>query len=891
MTTIALVTHRLLSRLRFAVISNSVLADGYLAMLLVMTVCWSTGGAAIQAAEPPVQTSSMEFKTDEVGFQKNLAGFLAEHCVRCHGAEKAEGEFRVDQDLTARFDDLTTKSKWGEVVNVLNSHEMPPEDEPQPAPEAVAEFVDWITAQMVKAEWVHREATVVMRRLNREEYHNTILDLTGVDFDTSHFPQDPPAGGFDNNGSALSMSPLLLELYYDAATTILDRAFVTGDAPPAIRWRFEPESGDSDSNRVTYDGQRLIVNAGKNRVEGDAIVMHHESWDRTFNVRDFRLKDAGPYLIRIHAGARIPGRDEIVATARVYLEKRRDDEIAKNPKGEKYIHEQFDRDLKHFQTAKFYDYGPPRLKVTVHLAGQPKVVAELDIDTKAGELNTFEFPANFTTDSAGITLEYAYHIPRELENFWMQTGDDFARPEATIDWMELEGPVYSEWPPASQTKLLPPADSMGLTAKQIDQENDLPYAQQILRRFMQRAYRRPVEPAEFDSKLQMYVAARNEGLTLQEAIKRPMKSILVSPHFLFLDESSEAAKQAPARLNDFQLATRLSYFLWSSMPDDTLFRVASKRGLREPQELQRQVNRLLDDPRSEAFVTHFTGQWLGLREVGANPPAPELYRHYDRHLETSMVQESLAFFREILREDLDAIHLIDSPFVVINERLARFYEINGVRGDYFRRVAIEPSSHRGGVLTQASMLTITSNGTRTSPVKRGTWVLKNILGTDPGLPVANAGEIAPKVPGIDKATVRQRLEIHRELPQCARCHDKIDPLGFALENYDASGFYRTQEGHGYQGRIERNDPVIDASSKLPDGTEIDGIDGLKQSLRQRRELFFQCLATKMMTYALGRELTFSDRPTMNSIVKQWSSEPTLKRLIQLIATSEPFLTK
>ncbi len=489
----------------------------------------------------------------------------------------------------------------------------------------------------------------------------------------------------------------------------------------------------------------------------------------------------------------------------------------------------------------------------------------------------------------------------------MQTGDDFARPEAWIDWMELEGPTYRQWPPASQAKLLPSAESLGLSADQMpplsavgnhqDEAtvDELPYVEKSLRRFMQRAYRRPVEPAELNEKLQMYHAARADGLPLQEAIKRPMKSILISPHFLFLDESSKqvdgAATNIPSRLNDFQLASRLSYFLWSSMPDDALFRVANKRGVSDGDGLLRQVNRLLDDPRSEAFITHFAGQWLGLREVGANPPAPELYRHYDRHLETSMVQESLAFFREILRDDLDAIHLIDSPFVVINERLARFYEIDGVRGDFFRRVAVEPNSHRGGVLTQASMLTITSNGTRTSPVKRGTWVLKNILGTDPGLPVANAGEIAPKVPGIDKATVRQRLEIHRELPQCARCHDKIDPLGFALENYDASGYYRTQEGHGYQGRVERNDPLIDASSKLPDGTQINGIDGLKQSLRHRRELFFRCLADKMMTYALGRELTLADRPTMNAIVQQWTNEPTLKRLIQLIASSEPFHTK
>ncbi len=863
--------------------------------LMTMTVCVSPTAAV----DPPQSAGEPVFSADESGFRRHLDQFLTVHCLRCHGPEQAEGEFRIDRDLSPRFDDLTTKGKWGEVVNVLNSHEMPPEEEPQPAPESVAEMVDWITSQMVSAERLHRETQVVIRRLNRDEYRNTIRDLTGVDFDTSHFPQDPPAGGFDNNGSALTMSPLLMELYFDSATQILERAFVDGDAPPSIRWRFEPESGDSDSNRVTYDDQRLIVNGGRNRVDGDAIVMHHESWDRTFNVRDFRLKHAGPYRIRIHASGRVPSRDEIVSGARGYLEKRRDEELQKQPEREKYILEQFERDLQHFRTAGFYDYGPPRLKVTVHLAGQPKVVAELDIDTPPGQPQTFDIPAEFSTESAGITLEYAYHIPRELENFWMQSGDDFARPEARIDWMELEGPVYTQWPPASQTKLLPDPQSLGLEpdAAQLDADTakSTAYVQKVLARFMQRAYRRPVSKSELAAKLELYQAARREGLSLREAIKRPLKSMLVSPHFLYLDESpvgdNATATIDPLPLNDYQLASRLSCFLWSSMPDDALFRAAGKRELSTAAGRQREVARMLADPRSEAFIENFAGQWLGLREVGANPPAPDLYRHYDRHLETSMVRESLAFFAEILRHDLDAANLIDSPFVIINERLARFYEIPGVRGDHFRRVAVASDSHRGGVLTQASMLTITSNGTRTSPVKRGTWILKNILGTDPGLPVANAGEIAPKVPGIDKATVRQRLEIHRELPQCARCHDKIDPLGFALENYDASGRYREQEGHGYQGRIEKNDPPIDASSRLPDGTQIDGIEGLKQALSERRQLFYHCLATKLFTYALGRELTYADRPAVDRVVKQWMSKPTLAQLIELVVDSEPFLTK
>jgi hypothetical protein len=299
---------------------------------------------------------------------------------------------------------------------------------------------------------------------------------------------------------------------------------------------------------------------------------------------------------------------------------------------------------------------------------------------------------------------------------------------------------------------------------------------------------------------------------------------------------------------------------------------------------------MLRDPRSEAFVRNFAGQWLGLREVGANPPAPDLYPQYDRHLQASFVKEALSFFSEVLRSNESVECFIKSDFVTINERLARFYGIDAVRGDEFRRVPA--TAHRGGIMTQGAMLTITSNGTRTSPVKRGVWLLKNLLNIDPGLPVANAGEIAPKVPGIDKATVRQRLAIHRELPQCARCHDKIDPIGFALENFNAAGEWREQEGFGYKGRIQPNDPRIDASAKLPDGTEINGVDGLREALLVRRPLFLNCLASKMFTYALGRELGLADQPMLKTAVAGMEhGQLTLSSLIQGIVASPTFQTK
>ncbi len=301
---------------------------------------------------------------------------------------------------------------------------------------------------------------------------------------------------------------------------------------------------------------------------------------------------------------------------------------------------------------------------------------------------------------------------------------------------------------------------------------------------------------------------------------------------------------------------------------------------------------MLADSKAEALVTNFAGQWLGLRDVGANPPAPDLYPQYDRHLEQSAVGESEAYFREFLRADLDVRGMIRSDFVTINERLARFYGIPDVRGDAFRKVPVPEGVTRGGIMTQASVLTITSNGTRTSPVKRGVWILKSLLGTDPGLPVANAGEIAPKVPGIDKATVRKRLEIHRELPQCARCHDTIDPLGFALENFNAAGEWRDREGFGYKGRIEANDPLIDASSRMPDGRAIDGVAGLQAALLAQDDRFLESLARHLATYALGRELGLADRPLVAGAVETMKQDgATLRKLIKAIVMSEAFATK
>ncbi|MFT5325178.1 MAG: mono/diheme cytochrome c family protein [Planctomycetaceae bacterium] len=984
------------------------------------------------------KAADSEFAPDDAGFQRIIEPFFKQHCVRCHGPGEAEGEFRVDTQVNADLVDVVVKARWGEVINVLNSHEMPPEGEPQPNQKAVAVVVDWITQQMARAELHRRDSAIILRRMNRAEYRNTIRDLIGVDFDPSRFPQDPPTGGFDNNGGALTLSPLHLELYYQSAREIFDLALVEGPQPSSIRWRFEPESGDSDSNRVTYDGQRLIVNGGKDRAENGFKVMHHENWDRRLNARDFALPYEGEYIIRIRAAAHVPSRDDVVKSARGFLNHRRDEQMQKNPAGKKWLDEQFERDLDHFRTDRMYDYGPPRLKLLINLAGQPIVVGEIDVDASVAQPKLYEMRTRMTTSKAGISIKYAYSVPKELENFWMQGHDNFMRPELWVDWFELEGPVYDEWPPASHRRVLIESPLAG--------RNERRYARAVIQHFMKRAYRRPVSDAEVDDKLALFDLVRSDAPSFEEAIKTPLSAVLVSPHFLYLAEptassqtvaelsapssgrdllaayergqslghpvlaqvrssssgsskfttaetklfrqfvdnrgrkvrgrvvgidglkaklestngsvflvplrdftareraliralakalqqptpdtapSTSADKPTPERrptassavstsprpslpaqsgdrvttstqsarrhLTPYELASRLSYFLWSTMPDDTLFELADSGRLTEPAVIVQQVERMLADERSSAFVDNFAGQWLSLREVGSNPPASDLYPRYDRHLEVSIVEESKAFFAEILDNDLDLMNFVKSDFVVVNERLARYYGIPGVKGDHFRRVAVPDGVHRGGIVTQASVLSVTSNGTRTSPVKRGTWVMKNLLGIDPGLPVANAGDIAPKVPGLDKATVRQRLEIHRSLPQCARCHNKIDPLGFALENFNAAGDWRDQEGFGYKGRIGKNDPVIDASAKMIDGTEFVGVEGLQRVLLQKEGLFLNCLGGKLFTYALGRELGGADQLHVKAAVNHLSlNTRTMKTLIKYVATSEPFLSK
>jgi hypothetical protein len=400
-------------------------------------------------------------------------------------------------------------------------------------------------------------------------------------------------------------------------------------------------------------------------------------------------------------------------------------------------------------------------------------------------------------------------------------------------------------------------------------EIDRTYA--ALQAFADRAYRRPITHAEMYRLMRFVEQALNGGDSADVGLKLAMKAVLVSPHFLFRIEP-----HPDRRLDDFELATRLSYFLWSSMPDDELFRLAAAGQLHEPRTLVRQVRRMLRDPRARALAENFGGQWLHTRALSESAPDPALFPHFDNDLRRAMQEETERFLDYMIREDRSVLELLSADYTFVNERLARHYGIPGVRGRHFQRVSLA-GTPRAGVLTHASVLTVTSGPTRTSPVRRGKWVLENLLGSPVPPPPPGVDDL--KVPAGRALTLRQRLEQHRSRAECASCHARMDPLGCGLENFDAIGAWRDRDGP----------TPIDPSGTLPDGRRFRGVAELRALLAEQPERFTRCLTEKLLVYALGRGLTPADRPAVNRIVRHagrngyrvWS-------LVIALVRSEPF---
>ena len=780
------------------------------------------------------------------GLDAVVRPFFAAHCVSCHGPEKVRGDFRVDT-LPLDYDSPKVMARWEEVMSRIDSGEMPPKARPRPAPADVARIAEWITGQLAEAEARRQSAggeRVALRRLTREEYANTVRDLLGATFDATDpagLPEDPDWHGFQRIDAVLTLSPTHVEKYLAAADAILDEALPTGPRPEreTVRWgAFDLRGGSWQKYEKEYQARGIA-----DRVRADIVPNNGALDDHTL-----RIKTTGDYLVRVKLsglrpeGGRAPRLRLYDATIGRVL---------------------FERDVEAPEKA------PITIEFRTHLpAGSHNIRI----------MNAVPGPNPEDRRSRSSEVPNAFTDLRSRVPWQMKFTDDDGKPIVPfllLDSVEWEGPVLASWPtPAYQQVFFGGASAT----------RDAAYARQVLALFGERAWRRPLRPPELDRLVALFEKSRGLGDGFEEAVKTALLAVLNAKGFLYLEEG-HVADPSP-ELDDWELASRLSYFLWSSMPDQRLFDLARDGTLHRPEVLRAEVRRMLADPKSAAFGESFPRQWLQLRKVGMFAPDRTLYPEYDEYLEKSMVAETTSFFREVLVRNAGVGEFLDSDWTMLNERLAAHYGIAGVTGESMRRVALAPEDHRGGLLTQASILSLSSDGTRHRPVQRGVWVLESIINRPPPPPPANVPALPTPSANTKKTTVREKLEQHRADLTCAGCHRRIDPLGLAFDNYDAIGRWRmvetVRDGTG-------GDPSIDASGELIDGRKFADARGLKRLLLDDIDKFADALLEKLATYALRRGVTFRDRAELRKLAEQSKADGyRLATLVESLALSDLF---
>ncbi len=499
-------------------------------------------------------------------------------------------------------------------------------------------------------------------------------------------------------------------------------------------------------------------------------------------------------------------------------------------------------------------------KATIRVDG--KDVKTFTVDAEPGKAKTYEVTAKLP---AGENKRVAVAFTNAFEDKENKKFREFG-----LETIEVEGP-FNPVPPAD-----PASVKLLLVARPAAGSDARPAAEKVLGEFARRAYRRPVKPDELARLMKLFDVATKQGEAFHHALKLPMKAVLVSPHFLYRIEEDPKNPNDIRTLSDFEFATRLSYFLWSSMPDEELFKLAAKNELRKPGVLEAQVRRMLRDPKAKALSENFAGQWLELRKLKALAPDRGYYPAWDDALRDAMAGEAEAFFEFVVQTDRPILDFLDADYTFVNERLARHYGITGVSGPEFRKVKL-PDGRRGGVITMASTMTLTSNPTRTSPVKRGKWIMENVLGTPPPPPAPDVPELPPTAEL--RGTLRQQMEQHRANPSCAVCHNKLDPLGFGLENFDGIGGWRTLD----------NKKEIDSSGELPGGLKFSGPAELRKVLLGKADQFRSCFAEKLLTFGLGRGLEYYDKCALDDVVKAAKADgDKFSALVLAVVKSDPF---
>lgn len=744
-------------------------------------------------------------------FDKQILPVLKEFCYDCHSDGVDKGGLELDLHKSHQ-ERLSDHKVWLAVWENLRAQMMPPSNKPQPTVAQKEQVMLWIERDVFKVDPENPDpGRITLRRLNREEYEFTVRDLLGVRFNADeNFPPDDTGYGFDTIGDVLSISPLLMEKYIEAAREIVQKSIHSAAAqvPTADIWRdnFKAEDEKVSAKYLPFSVAQSV--SAKHWI-------HHP----------------GPFDLEV--------------------------EMSVSGSLEATNH-----------TAKLI------------LHANDKAVASRELGWDNSRTITLKGKATLTEGANNFRLELQPLSP---------PGEGEKELALSIRRLKLRGPtdgsylIYPEEYRRVFTEGAPPDDP----------EARRQYATRILERLATRAFRRPIDAPSLKRLVDLAVTTDEQpGFGFEDGIAQSLTAILASPRFLFRAEFQPEPNN-PSRivpLDEYSLASRLSYFLWSSLPDDTLMELAAKGQLRK--ELDAQLDRMIQDPKIERFVNRFVGQWLQARDVetiGIDPrrvlrirDLGEALKVFNGNLRRAMREETEMLFSHVLKEKRPARELLTADYSFLNEELAKWYGIEDVKGREMRKVSLDPSSHRGGVLTHSSVLIVTSNPTRTSPVKRGLFVLENLLGTPapPAPPnVAQLEEAAKKGNG-KTLTMREMMEIHRQEPLCASCHARMDPLGLALENYDALGRYREEE---------RGEP-IQTGGVLITGETFETVTDLAKVLsEQRQKDFYRCLAEKMLTYAVGRGMEYYDSPTLDHIVKQLTeNEGTLRTLVREVVLSAPF---
>ncbi|MDG2400336.1 MAG: DUF1592 domain-containing protein [Akkermansiaceae bacterium] len=763
-------------------------------------------------------------------FKKDIAPILTKTCVQCHGPKKAKGKFRIDT-LDPNLIEGGDLDWWLEVFDALSNDEMPPEDADVNLTSAeIGKVTGWLGSEIQKASIKRRNegGHSSFRRMARYEYDYALQDLLGLSYSLSgNLP--PEAGsknGFKNSSETLQMSAMQFEIYRETALKALEHTTVVGEHPKAVVYQL-PNSDEAssalDRNQISKI-HTLTQRTKKGQKPPEIVTFDQRNRSVKFNLSN-HLPDQGTMRITLRAGRSTMKADEFASLRFIFSA----------------------------HTSNNANFSEVISKRAIPVSGSVDDPQFIHLDIPLSEIQRNPFRNNeekFPRRDEFLTIECQSKTRgKEPLNIF-------------VDFIEISAPFFEQWPPKTHRDIF-------FESPKRNKEPE--YAREVLTRFMERAWRRPVKANEVAPFVTLFMKYRPEFPTMEEAMLEVLATVLATPEFLYLTQENSST------ISEAGLASRLSFFLWSSIPDKELRDLAKEGTLRDPTVLKAQITRMLADPRSARFSKHFVQQWLGLDGLNS------VVHVTDSALMEAMQEEPIAFFKYVLDSNSSLMDFLHSDYAVLNERLAAHYQIRDVYGPQFRRVPIEPNTNRGGILTNAAILTMNSDGKDSHPLKRGIWMLERILHDPPPPAPPNVPEVDLTDPKILEMTLKERIVDHRNKPACLSCHAKIDPWGIAFENYDALGVYRTKI---------KNKPV-DATSALFNKKELAGMDGLKRYLlAERQDQFARAMVHKMTAYALGRPLTFRDHAAIEGLTVQFrKKEDRLRDLIHLIIYSSIFNSK